>query len=146
MKTFASGLMVVTLVGLTGCGSHGTPGGPGVSSGSSKPMVGSGDNTFSLDPPNTATTVKQGEARNVVIGIKRGKNFNEDVAIKVDGLPKGVTIEPAAPVIKHGDKEASISVKAAEDAALGDFTVKLVGHPSKGADATNDVKITVEKK
>jgi hypothetical protein len=29
---------------------------------------------------------------------------------------------------------------------LGDFTVKVTGHPTKGPDATNELKITVAKK
>ena len=37
-------------------------------------------------------------------------------------------------------------VTAADEAALGDFTIKVTGHPTKGADASNEFKITVDKK
>jgi hypothetical protein len=37
-------------------------------------------------------------------------------------------------------------LKAAEDAALGTFTVKVTGHPKTGADATREFKFTVAKK
>ena len=57
-----------------------------------------------------------------------------------------MTIDSANPVIKHGDTEAKLTFKAADDAALGDFTVKVTGHPTKGADASNEIKITVAKK
>jgi hypothetical protein len=57
-----------------------------------------------------------------------------------------VTVDPASPVIMHSDKEAKITVKVADDAALGDFTVKVAGHPTSGADATSEFKITVAKK
>jgi hypothetical protein len=33
-----------------------------------------------------------------------------------------------------------------DDASLGDFTIKVTGHPTKGADATNEFKITVAEK
>jgi uncharacterized membrane protein len=96
--------------------------------------------------PTSSTTIKQGETKEIEIGIKRGKNFGEDVSIKFEGLLKGVTIDPAAPTIKSGDKEVKLSLKASTEAALGDFTIKVFGHPEKGADATNEMKVTVEKK
>ena len=80
------------------------------------------------------------------IGIDRGKNFEGDVTLKFAGGPEGVTIESASPTIKHGDTEAKATLKATADASLGDFTVKVTGHPTKGADATNEFKITVTKK
>jgi uncharacterized membrane protein len=124
MKTAFAGLLVFGLVAFTGC-NKGTEGGPGA--------------------PTFSTKLKQGESKVVDIGIKRGKNFDEDVALKFDNMPQGVTLDPASPVIKHGDKETKITVKAANDAAVGDFTVKVTGHPTKGADATNDLKLTVQK-
>ena len=80
------------------------------------------------------------------IGIERGKNFQEDVTLKFADGPKGVTLASANPVIMHGDTEAKVTLKATDDAALGDFTVKVTGHPTKGGDATNELKITVAKK
>jgi hypothetical protein len=56
-----------------------------------------------------------------------------------------VTTDPASPAIKHGDKEASVTFNTAGDAALGDFTVKVTGHPTKGADAVSELKISIAK-
>ena len=51
------------------------------------------------------------------------------------------------PVIKHGDAEASLVLKVADDAALGDFTVKVGGHSAGGGvDSSNDLKLTVAQK
>jgi len=144
-KAFA-GLLVMALVAITGC-DRGTSGGPGVTNPPHKqPVYGEADDTFNLSVPLMSTTLHQGESKEVVIGIKRGKNFDEDVTLKFADGPTGVTIDPANPVIKHGDTEAKVTFKAADDAALGDFTVKVTGHPTKGADASNDFKITVVKK
>ena len=103
------------------------------------------ENTFRLDAPNLAVTIKQGETKEVTIGISRATNFQEDVTLEFGELPKGVTIEPADPMIKAGDKEVKINVKADAEAALNDFTIKVIGHPTKGADATTELKLTVEK-
>jgi len=57
-----------------------------------------------------------------------------------------VTLDSANPLIKHGDTEAKVTLKAQSDASLGDFTIKVTGHPPTGADATNLLRITVAKK
>jgi hypothetical protein len=147
---------VAALIGVLGCTGGGTPGGPGVDKAKkqekdsqlkkAQDAVRQPEETFTLSVPTFATKIKQGEAKEVTIGIKRGKNFDQDVALKLEGVPKGVTAEPAAASIKKSEKEAKINFKAADDAALGDFTVKVIGHPEKGEDATNEFKLTVAKK
>jgi hypothetical protein len=37
------------------------------------------------------------------------------IKLSIEGLPEGVTVEPANAVIKHGDKEAKITFKADPD-------------------------------
>jgi len=93
-----------------------------------------------------STTLHQGETKEVAIGIERGINFEGDVTLNFADGPEGVTIESASPIIKHGDTAAKVTLKATTDASLGDFTVKVTGHPTKGPDATNEFKITVAKK
>ena len=140
-------MAAVVVVG--GCNTKSTSGGPGATGQTGREKGGTitqAEDTFSLDPPNTATTIKQGESKQVTIGIRRGKNFAEDVALSMDGLPKGVTADPASPAIKKGEEKATVTLKAADDAALGDFEVKLRGKPTKGAEAANTLKITVDKK
>jgi uncharacterized membrane protein len=144
---------LAALVALAGC-NKGTPGGPGVDKDKDKKSkveqvedkVRQSEDTFTLSVPTFSVKMKQGESKAVTIGIKRGKNFDQDVTLKLDGLPKGVSVEPAEPAIKHGDKDAKLTFKAAGDAALGDFTVKVTGHPEKGGDATNELKLTVQEK
>lgn len=108
------------------------------------PIAGDPENTFRLDAPNLATTIKQGETKIVTIGISRSENFDQDVKLIFAELPKGVTIEPAEPIIKKGEKEVKFDVTATADAALNDFTIKMTGHPATGKDATNEFKLTVE--
>jgi len=146
MKKISVGIAALLVAGLVGCTGSGTPGGPGASSSTNKPVVGLNDDTFNLDMPTLATTLKQGEAKQVSIGIKRGNNFKEDVALKFEGLPPDVTVDPMTPTIKAGETEAKLTVKAGEKAALGDFTGKVMGKPTKGPDAVNEFKITVKAK
>jgi hypothetical protein len=145
MKSSFSGFLVLGLVALAGCG-QGTPGGPGADPDAKKPIIGLAKDTFDLSVPILSTALKQGETHESSIGIKRGTNFDQDVSIKFSEIPMGVTIDPANPVIKHGNSEAKFMLRAENEAQLGDFKVKITGHPTKGGDATNEFKLTVAKK
>lgn len=147
MKTPFAGLLTSALVALAGC-NQGTPGGQGVTTKPphKPPAYGEAENTFNLSMPRRLTTLHQGETKDVSIGIERGKNFDGDVTLAFADGPQGVTIDSANPVIKHGDTEAIVTLKALSDAALGDFTIKVTGHPPTGPDAANQLKITVSRK
>lgn len=136
----------------TGC-NQGTPGGPGTTEPESKKSildVGHPDNTFTLSVPSSlplmSTSLKQGSSAKLTIGIKRGKDFQQDVALKFEGLPTGVTIDQASAKIAHDKSEANLAVTASDSAALGEFEIKVVGHPASGSDASNKFKITIDKK
>ena len=145
MKHIFSVLLLGALVAAFGC-NQGTSGGPGASlPDSEQATLGQTDNTFSLDTPMMSTKLTQGETVAVTIGITRGKNFDQDVTLMFNDLPKGVTVDPMEPVIKHGDADAKMTMKAADDAALGDFTIKLMGHPATGGAAEAEMSITVAK-
>lgn len=150
MKRFLATALFVS-VGLVGC-DKGTPGGPGATGSHSgtgatrSTAIGTADNTFTLSPPKLGVSIEQGESKTVDIGISRGTGFDQDVALKLDHLPKGVTAEPASPMIKKGDTEAKITLKAAADAALGDAKVHVTGKPGTGPEASNDFTVTVKKK
>jgi hypothetical protein len=153
MKTIYTGLAMLSLAALAGCGgatgtSEKHAGGPGAATNvtARAPMFGEGKNQFDLSTPTLATHLKQGETKEVKIGIKKGEGFDKDVTLKFSDVPKGVTIEPASPTVKHGDKEAVLNVKAADDAAVGDFTVHVTGHPTEGKDASDTFKLTISKK
>lgn len=137
----ASGMAVA----LYGC-SPSTPGGPGTAlPESEKPMIGQTDNTFTLDVPMMATKLEQGVENTVAIGIKRGTNFAQDVSLKFSDVPQGIHIQPSVPVIARTDEEVKFTIHAAEDAPLGDFTVKVSGVPESGPPANAELTLTISK-
>jgi uncharacterized membrane protein len=133
----------------TGCNNgKSPPGGPGASNAKTGPMgaLTLPENAFRLDPPNLATSIKQGESKNIRIGIDRGKNFDQDVKMEFAGAPKGVTVKPAGNELKAGDKEMVVTVDAAKDAALGEHAIAITGTPAKdGAKTSTSFKIDVKK-
>lgn len=142
MKTLSS-LCLVALLVLTGCRS-GTAGGPGVSKDpDQQPLVGQANDTFQLE--RAQASIKQGETKAVSIVIKRATNFGEDVTLAFSDLPSGLSVDDSTPRIGHGDSEARFTLTAASDAALGDFSISVTGHPTNGSDATNKLDITVTK-
>lgn len=143
MKTLFAGMMVITIAAVAGC-NQGSPGGPGTTG--TSPTFGQAENTFNLTVPVLSAPLQQGESIEATIGIKRAKNFDEDVALKFVDVPKGVTIDPASPVIKHGDTDVKITLKAEDESPVGDFKFKVTGHPEKGGDAHIDFKLTIAAK
>jgi hypothetical protein len=81
-----------------------------------QPIYREADHTFTFSMPLMSTTLHQGESKVVAV------------------------------VVKHGDTEANLTFKDSDNASLGEFPGKVTGHPTKGADASNDFKITVAKK
>ena len=133
-------LSLVALLAVTGC-NMGSSGGPGAEDTSKGHTVGKNDESFTL--AMTQTTIRQGETKSVSIPIKRTLNFDEDVTLSFGEMPNGIIIDPSNPKINHGETEASLTLTARDDAALGDFSLKVTGHPTHGGDAVNDFKITV---
>jgi uncharacterized membrane protein len=147
--------VVLGLSILAGCDKKGTTGGPGVSTTSTSTTngnavttttVSNSSATFNLTVPSTSTSIKQGDSKTISMGLKAGKDFDQTVSLAFDGVPTGVKIDPPAPILKSGDKDVSLVLTAAPDAAPGDYTVKVTGHPATGEDSTADLKISVEKK
>jgi len=153
MTNLKMGLVASVLICACGC-SQGIPGGPGVQTPSgaqsqttNKPIIGEAKETFSLRVPVLSTSLKQGETKSASISIQRGSNFDDDVQLSFTQIPTGLTLEPMNPMLKHDDKEVKINFTAGADASLGDFTVKVSGHPSKGGpDAVNEFKVNVASK
>lgn len=169
MRKIGSILMASVLVAGLGC-TQGTPGGPGVTNRtetqvhttgkpvvtestkpvvteSTKPVVTESKDTFSLHVPIVSTSLKQGDTKSMDISVKPGSTFDQDVKLTFTDIPTGITLDPANPIITHNDKQAKISVSAADNAAVGDFTVKVTGHPMKGgADAHNEFKLSISAK
>jgi uncharacterized membrane protein len=159
MKTFSFGVCVLALIAAVGCNPSPVkgPGPTATDTGEQpaeplatvveKPIAGEAESTFSLSVPFKTVALTQGEEESVLIGINRGENFREQVAIDVSGLPMGVTVVTPDPVITLGSTGVTLMLKAASDAALGDFTVKVTGHTtSSGADFSKEFKITVAQK
>jgi len=144
MARLRAGGLALAAVGLAGCGKDGSAGGPGATAGAKPPLYGQADDTFNLTA--SSVTLKQGDAMPGTIGIKRGTNFDQDVTLAFADVPKGVTFDPVGPVLKSAETEAKFTLTAGDDAAPGDYTVKVTGHPAKGGDATNQFKLTVAKK
>ena len=134
-------LFLVALVAGAGCSSTGESGGPGTSDSSKEHYIGKPDETFTLGM--VKTTLRQGETKSVAIPIKRTLNFDEDVTLSFSDMPKGISVDDPEPRIEHSAPEARFTLKASDDAALGDFSLKVTGHPTHGGDAVNDFKITV---
>lgn len=146
MKISFAGLTMILFATISGC-TQGTPGGPGTTDATAKKTpFGQTDDTFNLSVPVMSSSLQQGEKTEATIGIKRAKNFDEDVKLTFTDVPKGVTLEPTDSAIMHGDSDAKVTLHASQDAAVGEFKVKVTGHPTKGGDAKVEFKLSIAPK
>jgi hypothetical protein len=122
--------LALAVVVLVGCHrGEGTAGGPGAAApGDKPPLYGQADDTFNLT--TSSVSLKQGDAEKGAIGIKRGTNFDQDVTLAFADVPKGVTLDPASPVLKSADADAKFTLTASDAAVPGEYKVKVVGHPA----------------
>lgn len=126
---------------LAGC-NPGTSGGPGATEPATKTSIlGQAEDTFSLGL--SGTTIRRGETKSLTIEINRGENFAEDVLLEFKDLPIGITLGPGSLLVTSGEANATVELVAASDAPLGEYTVHLSGHPTRGADAVTAMQLTV---
>jgi hypothetical protein len=143
MNKLAIMALCTSLAASVGC-TQGKPGGPGTDG--AAPAYGQSENTFNLSVPMLSSKLQQGSELPATIGIKRAKNFDDDVSLQFSDIPKGVTIEPASPVITRGSADAPFVIKANDEAVVGEYQIKVVGKPSKGGDAEIVFKLSVAAK
>ncbi len=143
MKSTFAGLMLVTVAALSGC-NQGDSGKVVVNA--EKPVLGKTDNSFSISVPAMSSSLQEGAAEEMTVGIERTANFDEDVTLTFSDVPKGVTIEPANPVIKRGDMDAKITITAGNEAPLGDVKVTVTGTPTNGKDVESELSLSIRAK
>ena len=147
MKKLLAGVVVLALVAV-GCESK-PAGGPGATpSGSTsghKPDGAAADKhaTFTVKEPSTVD-LKQGETKDVHVAISRGKDFRQKVDLKFDA-PKGLSVEPASTNIPSDKDDIVVKVKAADDVAPGDNTIKFSATPETGTALQSTMKVKVDK-
>lgn len=157
MKRFCA-VLGLGLALFVGCENKSTPGGPGASrpasspsgspsrSSTANPIAGTPENTFRIEAPGIATSLKQGESKTIKISISRGKNFAQDVKLAFNGAPMGVKITPADNELRASANDVQVTIEAAKDAALGEHSITVTGTPTKeGAETSTTFKIDVKK-
>lgn len=147
MKALYTGLIVAGLLVVTGCSTSPTGGGKDTN----KPGDTGAGGTFTLHGPLNLTdiTVKHGTTEMKEVTVKPDKGFQEDIHFEatVDKPGKGVTatVEPKTWKASGGEK-IQVKITAADDAAQGEYTVKVFGKPAKGKAVELPLKIKVPEK
>jgi len=126
MKKVLAPLVLAALV-LTGCNTQ------------TSTSKGAGGKELKLVTPKTVTVEQDGNAELKVTVTRTG--FDEPVAIKFDKRPDGVTIEDGS--LDKGVKEKTFTVKAANTAKVGKYTITVDG---THADMKDHHEITIEVK
>jgi hypothetical protein len=156
MKKLLGGLLAaVAMVGLSGCTKESKPGGPGAKSTPPSTVERSytttddkpadKDRTFTVAVPAGEKDLKRGESKDVKISIDRGDAFHQDVTLQFKS-PTGITVTPETVTLKDGDKEATVTIQAADDAPLGETNIEVMGMPETGKSVSVMMKAEVHEK
>ena len=137
-------LAVAFILATTGCDKGNTNSGQGTKQTEEPTPDRLNANSFKLIAPST--TIAQGEKAQLTIGIERGESFSEDIALTFGSIPQGVTINPLQTVFKITNNEETVSIEATEDAALGNFTINVIGKPARQRlETVEPLKLTVKR-
>jgi uncharacterized membrane protein len=132
MKTAITIVMTLVLATVYGCQSSSPRGGSAFK-----------DVGFKVAVPAFTTDIKQGQTQNVTISLERGKYFKQDVKLQIEAS-KGISIDPTKVMVKASDKpDVQIRIAAAQNAALGEYRVSVMGTPETGEPASTQFNVKV---
>lgn len=101
------------------------------------------DNSFRLTTAPGDTNLKPGEEKTVVINVSRDSAFTQAVTLKADSQSPKIDARIDKTKMEAGDKQVTLTVKAAADAPRGNHIIKVTGTPATGAPTSLDVKVDV---
>jgi len=132
MKNAITIVLTLALMAIFGCESSSPRGG----------SVRKGEG-FTIAVPTLSTEIKQGQAQNVVVSLERGDSFKQDVKLQIK-TTTGLSVDPTSVVIESSDKpDVQLKIAAAQNAALGEYRVTVVGTPKTGEATSTEFKVKV---
>ena len=132
MKTATTIVLMLALTAMYGCQSS-SPRGGGMTK----------DVGFKIAVPYFSTALKQGQTQNVTVSLERGAYFKQDVKLQIEVSP-GISVEPTSVIVKASDKpDVQLKIAAAQNAALGEYLVSVMGIPKSGEPTSTGLIVKV---
>ncbi len=85
---------------------------------------------FSLALPSDRLSIIPGEQAKIDVLLRRQGEFKNEVALRIEGLPEGVTVQGDR--IPAGKNQATLTFTAADDARPSDVRLRIVGEAVVG--------------
>lgn len=148
LRTLAAVIILPAALTLVGCGPTAVTGGTQSKVTDAKGNEVKVDESLKVNAPVTVGpyTLKQGETKKLDFTLTRGKDLKDDVELSVEA-PEKVKVEmDPKKVPASSDGKFTVTVSAAEDAAVAEHTVKLSAKTGKGNPAVTEFKVKVDKK
>ncbi len=134
MRLFATSLSAWVIIAAAGCGTSSERGG-GTES----------HNSFTLQGPAMAMSIKQGQMETVNLTVNRGREFKQNVRLTAEA-PPGVAADLSNTAIAPNDKgEISVKINIARTTPVGEHTIRIVGQPETGNTTSLNLKIRVQE-
>ena len=98
---------------------------------------------FKISVPTFDVEMKQGEIQSVTISLERGESFKQDVKFIIK-TTKGITVEPTDVMVKASDTpDVQLRITVPKDAALGVYSVSVIGTPKTGEPTSTVFNVNV---
>ena len=132
MKNAITIIITLVLMAVSGCQSS-SPRGGGMTK-----NVG-----FKIAVPNFSTEIEQGQTKSFTVTLERGDYFKQDVKLQIEAS-KGISVDPTSVIIKASDKpDVQLRIAAAQNAALGEYSVSVRGIPKTGESTSTAFAVKV---
>jgi uncharacterized membrane protein len=132
MKNAITIMLMLALATVYGCQSSSPRGG--------SVLKGKG---FTITVPTFTTEIKQGQTQSVTISLERGDYFKQAVKLQIEAS-KGISVDPTKVIIKASDKpDVQLRIAAAQNAALGEYHVSVMGIPKTGESTSTEFNVKV---
>ena len=98
---------------------------------------------FKIAVPTFNIEIKQGETQSVTVSVERGESFKQDVKLAIK-TTKGISIEPTDVMVKASDTpDVQIMITVPKVAALGVYSVSVIGTPKTGEATSTEFNVKV---
>jgi len=149
-KFFAFVVVMACCISLTGCpnttSNQGKKDSAGTDASKNKGKEG-GDHSLEIKTNNDSITLKQGEQENIKVTVTRKPaSWDEEVHVKFENLPKGVTVAPEDGKIAKASNDGTFTLTATADAGEVSNHAATLKVSSGETTASHGIKISVKKK
>lgn len=90
--------------------------------------------------------IAQGGNENILFEVHSGWLYHEDVCLRADSVPSGISINFEPEMLRHGDKSISqVTVSVDKNTSIGEHVISLIGDGYDGKEHDCKLKLNISR-